>query len=80
MNPSPGKLLLIRGLALACAGAVMPPADRPGLVREPWRRPPPGRPPGAMRIRSEGGSVSFPWGTCLVPRVALPFPACVFRE
>ncbi|WP_029458546.1 DUF2905 family protein [Solidesulfovibrio alcoholivorans] len=80
MNFSPGKLLLFRGLVLACAGALMLLADRPGLWRDLWQRLPPGRLPSDVRIEREGFSVCIPWVTCLVISIVLSLRASWFRK
>ncbi|HCR13505.1 DUF2905 domain-containing protein [Solidesulfovibrio sp.] len=80
MNFSPGKLLLFLGLALACVGALMLLADRPGLWRDLWQRLPLGRLPGDVRIEREGFSVYVPWVTCLVISIGLSLLASWFRK
>ncbi len=80
MNFSPGKLLLVLGLALACVGALMLLADRPGLWRDLWQRLPLGRLPGDVRIEREGFSVYIPWVTYLVISIVLSLLASWFRK
>ncbi len=80
MNPSPGKLLLLLGLALACVGALMLLADRPGFLRDLWQRLPLGRLPGDLHLEREGFSVYFPWVTCLVISIVLSLLASFFRK
>ncbi|WP_428569347.1 MAG: DUF2905 domain-containing protein [Solidesulfovibrio sp. DCME] len=80
MNPSPGKLLLGLGLALACVGAAMLLAERPGLWQDLWRRLPLGRLPGDIRIQRDGFSVYVPWLTCLVISIVLTLLAALFRK
>ena len=80
MNFPPGKLLLFLGLALACVGALMLLADRPGFWRDLWQRLPLGRLPGDVRIEREGFSVYIPWVTCLVISIVLTLLASWFRK
>lgn len=80
MYPSPGKLLLGLGLALACVGAAMLLIDKPGPWQDLWRRLPLGRLPGDIQIKREGFSLYFPWVTCLVVSIVLSLLAFLFRK
>ena len=80
MNFSPGKLLLFLGLGLACVGALLLLADKPGFWQDLWRRLPLGRLPGDIRVQRDGFSVFFPWVTCLVISIVLTVLASLFRK
>lgn len=74
--PGPGKLLLILGLCLACAGLLLILWDKiPGLPRLPL-----GRLPGDINIEREGFRFSFPVVTCIVVSVLLSLLFWLFRK
>lgn len=80
MNPSPGKILLLLGLALAFFGLLLLLFDRTGTWQNLWQRLPLGRLPGDITFKRDGFSFSFPWVTCLVISVVLSLLVALFRK
>lgn len=75
-----GKGLLVAGLILVCAGALLLAIGRFDWLRALWERFPLGRLPGDLRWRGDGYSVYFPWVTCLVVSAVLTLAAWFFRK
>uniref|UniRef100_I2Q523 DUF2905 domain-containing protein n=1 Tax=Desulfovibrio sp. U5L TaxID=596152 RepID=I2Q523_9BACT len=80
MISSPGKMLVLLGLALAGLGLVLLAAEKTDLWQSLWARFPLGRLPGDIHLRGQGFSVHFPWVTCLAVSAVVSILLWIFRK
>jgi hypothetical protein len=80
MISSPGKMLVLLGLALVCLGLLLFFTEKTDLWQTLWARFPLGRLPGDIHLRGKGFSLHFPWVTCLVLSVAVSILLWIFRK
>lgn len=80
MIASPGKVLVLLGLVLACLGLLLLAAEKTDLWQSLWTRFPLGRLPGDIHLRGKGFSVYVPWVTCLVVSAVVSIILWILRK